>query len=519
MVHFPLTVEDLPLPPAGRTGFPWTEGTPALSKTLPDGVAYPKISVITPSYQQGQYLEETIRSVLLQGYPDLEYIVIDGGSQDGSVEIIQKYAPFLSFWTSERDSGQASAINKGFARSSGAIMGWLNSDDILLPGALYQIAHTFAAKPQAQLVTGLRKRIDSASRVTGNTIYDPPSNYYLRHYCCIAQETTYWRRPVWEQLGTLDESFQFALDYEYWLRAIREGYRFHFMPHYTGGFRDYPDNKSNSWLDVYNHDLAVLYQRYELGADEADIHAKLGRRWARRYGFYVAMGRRSWTNDPRLVQLAWRVLEVPILSDVLLAGWEFRQRSREFRQIYHQSKARALRSALTLAKRALFQPKFAAPQRGAGGDDVRLLTDGGALDDDALSQLPADTLVFGKNWYPTEFYGGEYFRWCSDGAELIIANASKNKAELWLVVSPALRSKAYHLDVTDEQETVLASVKADQPRLEFRVTLPAVESPHLRLQLRWNGLTYRETHHGERRLAFRIMALGWHNSSDTLDAD
>src|SRR3990172_6947421 len=120
-----ICVEDLPAPPVGRTGFPWTEGTPALHND--GGSAYPKITIVTPSYKQGQYLEETIRSVLLQGYPNLEYIVIDGGSPDNSAEIIEKYAPFLAYWVSERDSGQVNAINKGFARATGEIMGWLNS--------------------------------------------------------------------------------------------------------------------------------------------------------------------------------------------------------------------------------------------------------------------------------------------------------------------------------------------------------------------------------------------------------
>src|SRR5579862_8824120 len=105
---------------------------------------WPRITVVTPSFQQGRFLEETIRSVLGQGYPNLDYIVIDGGSTDQSVEIIQKYAAQLSYWVSEPDHGQANAVNKGFQRSTGEILGWLNSDDLLLPGALFTIGRAFA---------------------------------------------------------------------------------------------------------------------------------------------------------------------------------------------------------------------------------------------------------------------------------------------------------------------------------------------------------------------------------------
>jgi len=116
------TLSGLPPPPNDRVGWPWTEATPPAGETLPDGRPWPKISIVTPSYNQGQFIEETIRSVLLQGYPNLEYLIIDGGSTDGSVEIIRKYEPWLAYWVSERDGGQSEAINKGFRRATGEIV-------------------------------------------------------------------------------------------------------------------------------------------------------------------------------------------------------------------------------------------------------------------------------------------------------------------------------------------------------------------------------------------------------------
>src|SRR5205085_6663873 len=122
------SLNDLPASPPGKTGWPWTEESIRLPNTMLDGSAWPKISIVTPSYNQGQFIEETIRSVLLQGYSNLEYIIMDGGSTDNTLSILRKYEHAIDFWTSERDKGQAAAINKGFAVASGEILAWLNSD-------------------------------------------------------------------------------------------------------------------------------------------------------------------------------------------------------------------------------------------------------------------------------------------------------------------------------------------------------------------------------------------------------
>jgi glycosyltransferase involved in cell wall biosynthesis len=321
----------LPDPPKDRTGFPWTSGTRDICNSLPRVRSYPKITIVTPSYKQGHYIEETIRSVLLQDYPNLEYIVIDGGSPDNTVEILSRYASFLTYWVSEPDKGQAHAINKGFSRATGEIMGWLNSDDVLLPGALHHIAQAFLQNPEHGFVTGLRKRINERSEVTDNFIQDRPTNFYIRHYCCVAQETTYWRRTAWNELGPLNETFQFAMDYEYWLRAVQQGYELKLIPQYLGAYRDYVNNKTNSWLGVYHKDMQRLYHQYKMGESEAEIHARLGKTWARRYGFYLAMGKRDWTNSPRLVVLMWYLFEIPRVFEAIGVAWRVKAHYRSLR--------------------------------------------------------------------------------------------------------------------------------------------------------------------------------------------
>src|SRR5438309_6203079 len=130
----------LPPPPPNHTGWPWTEGAAPLGELMGDGSPWPRITIVTPSYNQGRFLEETIRSVLLQGYPNLEYMVIDAASTDESVEIIRKYERWLAYWVSEKDRGQTHAINKGLAKATGEIFSYLNSDDLLAPGALAAVA-------------------------------------------------------------------------------------------------------------------------------------------------------------------------------------------------------------------------------------------------------------------------------------------------------------------------------------------------------------------------------------------
>jgi glycosyltransferase involved in cell wall biosynthesis len=180
-----------------------------------------KISIITPSFNQADYLDETIRSILDQNYPDLEYLIVDGASTDGSVRIIKKHSEHLTWWVSEMDAGQADAINKGFARATGEIVAWLNSDDVYLPDTLKTVAELFAANPDAGIIYGDVLSIDG----DGNPINVQRFAQYgvedLMQFKIISQPGVFMRRSVLEQAGYLDEDYHFLLDHHLWLRMAQ----------------------------------------------------------------------------------------------------------------------------------------------------------------------------------------------------------------------------------------------------------------------------------------------------------
>jgi len=217
------TLSELPPPPPGKTGWPWTEESPPLPNTMPSGHPWPRVSIVTPSYNQGQFVEETIRSVLLQGYPNLEYIIIDGGSTDGSVDIIRKYEPWLAYWMSEPDRGQAQAVNKGWHRATGEVLAWLNSDDVYMPGAISQVVKAFQDHPDAIAVVGSCAMTDAERNVTG---YKRAGKHgldlnpvrILVGGSAPAQPAIFIASHVPTAIGDLNESLYYTLDWEYWLR-------------------------------------------------------------------------------------------------------------------------------------------------------------------------------------------------------------------------------------------------------------------------------------------------------------
>jgi glycosyltransferase involved in cell wall biosynthesis len=210
---------DLPPPPPGRSGWPWTGTVPPDPSPAPSRP--PRITIVTPSFNQAAFIEATIRSVLLQGWPDLEYIVMDGGSTDETIAILRKYEPWLAHWESERDRGQSHAVNKGWRRATGQIIAWLNSDDLYLPGALERIAAEFTAQPDLWMLGGGCVKIDAAGRELARK---PARSFDVEAMLTgskPAQAATFFHRRVLDEVGLLREDLQYCMDREYVLRIAR----------------------------------------------------------------------------------------------------------------------------------------------------------------------------------------------------------------------------------------------------------------------------------------------------------
>jgi glycosyltransferase involved in cell wall biosynthesis len=206
--------------------------------------AKPLVSIVTPSYNQARYLEATMRSVLEQDYAAIEYIVIDGGSDDGSREIIERYAGRLAYWVSEPDKGQTDAINKGFAQARGEVLAWLNSDDTYEPGAVAAAVAFLQDHPDVGLVYGDANFIDEHDRVIGRFPAAQTDLQRLRRgYVHIPQQAAFWRAELWRQVGPLDPSFYFAMDYDLWVRLAEVG-KVHYHPHTWANFRLHSDAKT-----------------------------------------------------------------------------------------------------------------------------------------------------------------------------------------------------------------------------------------------------------------------------------
>ena len=204
----------------------------------------PLVSIVTPSFNQAPFLDETILSVLGQDYPNIEYIIIDGGSSDGSAETIQRYADRLAWWISEPDQGQTDALNKGFTHAQGEIFAWLNSDDTYLPHAVSQVVEFLQSHPEVGMVYGNANFIDKEGKVIGRFPARQTNYRRLRRgYVHIPQQAAFFRSSLWRQVGPLDPSFYFAMDYDLWVRLARIA-PLQYFPQTWANFRLHETGKS-----------------------------------------------------------------------------------------------------------------------------------------------------------------------------------------------------------------------------------------------------------------------------------
>jgi len=249
-----------PEPTASRPG-------PIVFRPEPSAPNPVRFTIVTPSYNQGKYLEKTILSVLEQGYPNLEYIIIDGGSTDESVAIIKKYADRLAYWVSEPDRGQSHAINKGFERATGDIFGWLNSDDWYHPGALQAVAEAFASNPEAGAVVGAGEYIDETGAIINLSVPNAISleSIYSWFDEFFWQPSCFFTRETWGDCGPLDESLVYAMDLDLWIKMAKK-YQFAAIETLLSTSLKHPDAKTTA--QAHESDLAAMEIIISQGGEE-----------------------------------------------------------------------------------------------------------------------------------------------------------------------------------------------------------------------------------------------------------
>ncbi len=251
------TLSDLPAAPASRCGWPWTEECPDLSSTFSHGRDWPRVSLVIPSFNQGRYLEEAIRAALLQGYPDLELIIIDGGSTDSTLDVIKKYEKWLSYWVSEPDRGQSHAINKGLALCTGKYFNWNNTDDVLTKGSLGRTVSALEDNPGAGGVTGYVMIIDSDSNVIsvndnhpllkGRSGFLHDVERCVEFLKCGCQPGGLMVRELVLQVGGIDEDIHYAMDVDLFLRVMIHKPIYH-VDFPVIMFRMHPASKTSTWV-------------------------------------------------------------------------------------------------------------------------------------------------------------------------------------------------------------------------------------------------------------------------------
>jgi len=447
-----------------------------------------------------------VRSVLLQGYPDLEYFVCDGGSGDESVEILRRYERFLSGWVSERDDGQAAAINRGLGGGTGEIMGWLNADDCLLPGALRRIAEAFLQDSSRTVVTGLHRVHDVDSRWLFNQFDALPTDWNVRHYCSIYQETTYWRRRVWETVGPLDEGKQFAMDYDYWQRLIAAGFHFTLLPHFLGVFRTHAEAKSSKWLDVQRRELEEIYSAHCIAVDELEAKERLGLDFFVRRDLLYLLGK---AGAPARV-LVWVAKH---LSSHRI--WPFLRFCHDSAYGYRFERAQDVRATRAAAGRAAVRNAWRQRNLPLGPPaSTRHAARLRRLDRPARIEPTAPTAPDGvflaRGWHVLEAGAdGEPFRWASGQAEIAVTRPTHAHRRLLLEIEPGpgVNDAAFELQVRRRHGDLVRSAWVSG-RSVVACELPLDGAPpHLfRLEASRGGRVFAWD---PRVMNFRLFGMAW----------
>lgn len=320
------SLEDLPPAPAGKSGWPWTEQSERVSDRMSDGELWPKISIVTPSYNQGQFIEEAIRSILLQGYPNMEYIIVDGGSTDETIDIIKKYESWLAYWESKPDRGQSHAINKGLEKSTGKFFNWHNSDDVLAPNSLATMVRAMVKYPQAGYVHGQRIFIDDKSKVRGGNKhgYDNQISFSPDLAASISalktgpQPTCLINRDLVIQAGKIDENLHYIMDIDLLLRIalIKKPIYINALLAYI---RIHPDTKSLQWNSHRARERIYVANKIFSHSDLPSSIMKLKRRT------FATAHRFAWRSYARAGMYGltiWHLLLDIFLSPV--RGWKQR---------------------------------------------------------------------------------------------------------------------------------------------------------------------------------------------------
>ncbi|MFT6099557.1 MAG: glycosyltransferase involved in cell wall biosynthesis [Arenicella sp.] len=259
---------------------------------------YPKISLVMPSFNQGAYLESAINSVLSQNYPNLEMLIYDGGSSDQSVDIIRRYATQVSYWQSQEDGGQAAALSAGFERATGELFCWLNSDDILLPGALDKVSGFFMTHPTVEFVYSDRRLIDADGQDQGSHVW--PRFLTSYHWALgqpMAQECCFWRSELYRRVGGVNPELYYIMDFDLFYRMWKVG-RFKKISTYLGCIRFHDESKNSNAQDILAREMAEAKVKYGL-KEPGYIMSRLLNRFDRLQSLLNRYSTWSYTNPDR----------------------------------------------------------------------------------------------------------------------------------------------------------------------------------------------------------------------------